>query len=125
MLHEEQGILVINLTELKEIVLQELSMKAIGALYTLIKVIDRFSKDKTTDIALYKAKTKNYHVRILKDTNWDDPLIVFRKRGFLKNWKCIDRKNVPEFAREIFKESCSEKQRQRLISKMMELKAFW
>lgn len=116
---------MINITALKDLVVKELAMKAIGALYLFIKVIDKFNKDKTADVVLYKVKTKNYHVRVLKDSNWDDPLIVFRRRGFLKDWTCIDKKNVPEFAKEIFKDSCSAAQRKRLISKMMELKAFW
>lgn len=115
-----------DLTALKDLVVRELAVHAMGVLYLAIKVIDKFSKTSTPDIWVYKAKTKNYHVRIVKDTSWDSPLILFRKRGLLKEWTCIEKSSIPEFlSKGIFSDTCSDKERKRLISKMMELKAFW
>jgi hypothetical protein len=115
-----------NWLTLKDLVVKEFAVKAMAALCVLIRVIEKVSKEKIEDIRFYKFKTKNYHVRIMMDTTWQDPFILFRKKGFLKEWVCMDRSDVPEFlARDIFSDSCDEKKRKRLVSKMMELKAFW
>jgi hypothetical protein len=123
---KEQGILVIDWTAFKDLVVRELAVHAMGVLYLTVKIIDRFSKAPIKDIWVYKTKTKNYHVRIIKDMSWDSPLILARKKGLLKEWVCIEKSSIPEFlAKDIFSETCSDKKRQRLVSKLMELKAFW
>lgn len=113
-------------TVFKDLVIKEFAVHAIGVLYLAIRVIDRFTKTPSGDICVYKVKTKNYHVRIVKDTSWDSPLILARKKGLLKEWVCIDKSSIPEFiSKDIFSDTCSDKDRKRLVSKMMELKAFW
>jgi len=125
-LYKDQGILVISLEDLKDLLIKEASIRAMGALCFFLRIIDRFNNDPVADIRFYKFKTKNYLVRIFKDTNWNDPLVLFRKRGFMKEWSALDKNKIPEFiSKEIFEDSCDAKKRARLVSKMMELKAFW
>ncbi len=112
--------------QIKELLIKELAIKAIGALYSVIKVLDRVQKEETKDIRLFKVKTKNYHVRLLVDHSFDSPCILARRKGFLKDWVCIGRQSMPDcLVEDIFEPTCSDEKRKRLVSKMLELKAFW
>ena len=115
-----------NWLTFKELMVKDFAVKAMGALFVVIKVIDKISKDKTKDIKFYRVKTKNYHVRLLIDGNYDDPFILIKPKGFLKTWACMAKKDIPNcLIQDIFDESCSEEKRKHLINKMMNLKAFW
>lgn len=112
--------------EVKEILLKEGAIHVMDVLYVVIKILDRIEKTETTDIMMFKVKAKNYHVRLIVDQSWDGPGILVRKRGFLKDWSFIEKKAVPAcLVQDIFEPTCSKEKRQRLINKMMELKAFW
>lgn len=112
--------------EVKELLMKEGAIVVLGVLYYVIKIIDKFDKTETTDIRMFKVKTKNYHVRLISDNSWEGPAILARKKGFLKNWAYIDKKAVPEcLVQDIFETTCSSEKRKRLVNKMMELKAFW
>lgn len=115
-----------NWTEFKELLIKEVAVTVLGALYRVIKIIDRFGKTETTDIRMFKVKTKNHHVRLIVDNSYDSPCVIARKRGFFKNWSLIEKKAIPEcLVQDIFETSCSKEKRKKLVSKMMDLKAFW
>lgn len=112
--------------EIKEIVLKEGAIHVMDVLYVLIRILDRFEKTETSDIRMFKVKTKNHHVRLIVDRSWEGPGILVRKRGFLKDWSFIEKKAVPAcLVQDIFEPTCSNEKRKRLVKKMMELKAFW
>lgn len=111
---------------LKELVVKDFAVTVLGVLYTVIKVIDKITKEETKDIRFYKVKTKNHHVRLLVDNPLGDPCILIKPRGLFKEWGIMEKKDVPNcLVENIFDESCSKEKRRRLISKMMGLKAFW
>lgn len=112
--------------EFKDLVVKDCAIFAMGALYLVIKILDRVTKEKTIDIKFFKVKTKSHHVRLLVDRNIEDPLILVRPKGLLKLWTAMERKGIPNcLINNIFEESCSKKERHRLVNKMMGLKAFW
>lgn len=112
--------------EAKELVVKDLAIVAMSALAFAIRVIDKVSKRETQDIRFYKVKTKNYHVRLLVDQSIADPLILIRPRGFLKDWTCMDRRDIPKcIPQDIFEDSCTQEKRKSLVNKIVELKAFW
>lgn len=112
--------------EVKDLVTKDLAVMVLGALYSVIKVCDRFAKQETTDIRFYKVKTKDHHVRLLVDGHVEDPLILIRPKGLLKLWTAMERKGIPNcLVENIFNDSCSKKERQRLVNKIVGLKAFW
>lgn len=115
-----------NWTEIKELLIKDGAVIVLGVLYHVIKFIDKLDKSTTTDIRFFKVKTKRYHVRLLMDGTYDSPCILARKRGFLKDWSLIEKKDIPEcLVQDIFEPTCSNEKRKRLVNKMMELKAFW
>lgn len=115
-----------NWLVLKELVVKDFAVTAMGVLYTVIKIIDKITKEKTEEIGFYKVKTKRHHVRLLIDNTFDDPCILVKPRGFFKEWSIMDKKDVPKcLVEDIFEESCSKEKRKRLVNKMMGLKAFW
>ncbi len=110
----------------KELVIKEFAIKAIGVLYSTIKLLDKIQKQETKDIKLFKVKTKNHHVRLLVDHSFDSPCIIARRKGFLKDWILIDRKSMPEcLVQDIFEPTCGHEKRKYLVQRMLELKAFW
>lgn len=112
--------------EFKDLVVKDCAVFAMGALFILIKAIDKVTKEKTIDIKFFKVKTKNHHVRLLVDGHIEDPLILVRQRGLLKLWTAMERKSIPNcLIGNIFEDSCSKKERQRIVNKMVGLKAFW
>ena len=112
--------------ELKEFLIKEGAIHALDALYLAIRIIDRLQKSETTDIRMFKAKTKNYHVRLLIDHSFDSPCFLVRKKGFMREWSLIEKKDVPAcFVDDVFETSCSSDKRNRLVNRMLELKAFW
>ncbi len=111
--------------KLKEIVVKEFAIHALEALYHFIKTLDKIEKKtEAKHMRFYKVKTKNYHVRLLVDQG--EPLTLVRRRGFLKEWDAMDLDSVPLCLKEtIFLDSCPPEERNRLVIKMMDLKAFW
>lgn len=115
-----------NWLSLKELVIRDFAVTAMGVLYAVIKVIDKVTKEKTEDVRFYKLKTKNHHVRLIVDNSFDDPCILVKPKGFFKEWTLMEKKDVPScLVEDIFNDSCSKEKRKRLINKMMGLKAFW
>lgn len=115
-----------NWPEIKDLLIKEGAIMALGVLYALIKILDKFERAETTDIRLFKVKTKNYHVRLIVDNSFDSPAVLARKKGFLKEWSLIEKKDIPAcLVQDIFETSCSKEKRKKLVGKMMELKAFW
>lgn len=115
-----------NWLQLKEIATKEFAVKAMGVLYVVIRIIDKIQKEDTKDIRVHKLTTKHHHVILVCDKSFATPCILVKQRGFLKEWKCIDEKDIPKcLVEDIFEESCSDEKRKRLINKMMRLKAFW
>lgn len=112
--------------QLKEIATKEFAVRAMGALYVVIKLIDKIQKEDTKDIRVHKLTTRHHHVRLICDQSFTTPCILVKQKGFLKEWNCIDEKDIPKcLVQDIFEESCSDEKRKQLVSKMMKLKAFW
>jgi hypothetical protein len=112
--------------EIKELVIKDLAITAMGFLAFAINVIEKVGKQETKEIRFFKVKTKNYHVRLLVDQSIADPLILVRPRGFLKDWTCMDRRDIPKcIPQDIFEDSCTQEKRRSLVNKIVELKAFW
>lgn len=115
-----------NWPEIKELLIKDGAVIALGLLYHFIKLIDRFDKGNATDIKFFKVKTKKYHVRLLKDGAQDSPCVLARRRGLLKDWDLIEKKDIPAcLVQDIFEDTCSPERRKRLVSRMLDLKAFW
>lgn len=112
--------------KLKEILEKDLAIKVLGALYLVVGIIDRLTGDHLGDIKFHKIKTKNYHVRLLIDHSFGDSILLIKRKGFFKEWRAISQSDLPKFlADEIFDHDCAEDRRKKLVSKVMELKAFW
>lgn len=105
--------------------MKEFAIHILEGLYHFIKFLDK--KQNTAEakrMRFYKVKTKNYHVRLLVDNG--EPLTLVRRRGFLKEWDAMNLDGVPLCLKEtVFLDSCPDEERQRLVIKMMDLKAFW
>ncbi len=113
--------------ELRDIVEKDFAVMVLGTLYLVIKVVDRFTNDNTlSDIKYYSIKTKNYHVRLLADRPYGESMLLTKPKGFFKEWRAISQDDLPKFlADEIFDDACPKDRRKKLVSKVMELKAFW
>lgn len=113
-------------SQLKEIATKEFSIRAMSVLYVVIKTIDKIQKEDTKDIRVYKLTTKHHHVRLVCDRSFATPCMLIKEKGFLKEWYCIDEKELPQcLVEDIFEETCSDDKRKHLVEKMMKLKAFW
>lgn len=113
-------------SEFKETVIREIAVRFIGVAYGVLKILDFFSKSQLDDVHMHWIKTPNYLVRIFGDDEFHDSFIAYRRRGFLKKWHGINKKEIPHFlAKDIFNRMSSNKRRQRAVIKAIELKAFW
>jgi hypothetical protein len=112
--------------QFKEIATKEFAVKAMGALYLVIKLIDKIQKEDPKDVRMYKLETKHHHIRLIQDSSFATPCMLVKQKGLLKEWRIIDKTDMPEcLVEDIFEESCSDEKRKHLINKMMKLKAFW
>lgn len=112
--------------DIKESIVQDTALIAIELLLPILCMIDRFAANELSDIKIYRANTKNYHVRVLADNAFQDSFIVMRPKGLLKIWTAINPDEIPEcISKEIFQVSCSKERRKKLINKVVELRAFW
>ena len=82
-------------------------------------------KEDCENFGYYRVKTPTHVARIVDDA-MGEPLLLVRKRGFLKQWHNIGPKHIPTFlAEEIFDASCTAKRRAQLLNKIIKLRAFW
>ena len=107
----------------------EAVMVALGVLCKVINVLNRFNPDElNTSAKIEKFKTKKYHVRVLIE-NHSSPTILIKEKGLLKldKWGVFEKdKGTPsELMNEINSESCTPARRKYLLTKIMDLKAFW
>jgi hypothetical protein len=115
-----------NFDQIKELAIKEFCIVAMDVLGIAIRVIDKIDKEGAQGLRIYKVKTKNYHVRLLADEFFSDSMVLYRPKGFFKDWACIDSRDIPNcIPRSIFSDSCTKENRKRLVNKIMELKAFW
>jgi hypothetical protein len=116
-----------NTSELKEILIKNFAVMAISLLEKIGHLVNRFSKEQLEYMNVYKVKTKNYRVVIFVSSGFiSEYWMIYKPKGFLNEWKHIQKEKLPEcLVGDVFKDSCSPKERKRLVSKIMELKSFW
>lgn len=120
-----------NWDEVKECLIRDGAVIAMGALHFTLRVILRFTtkqedKDFMAKFGFRKIKTKTHHIRVFHDDQHTEPLVIVKPRGFLKMWQAMERMDMPEFvAEEVFDPDCSREKRKHLLGKAISLKAFW
>lgn len=120
-----------NWDEVKECLIRDGAVIAIGALHRALRIASRFvtkqeDKDFIAKFGFRKIKTKTHHIRVFFDDQHTEPMVIVRPRGFLKMWQAMERADMPEFvAEEVFDPDCSREKRKHLLGKAISLKAFW
>jgi hypothetical protein len=119
-------------SEIKESIVLDGAIILLEALTLCECILDKFISEEeernSGKFYLDKIKTRKYHMIILRDPDntWDDPIIFIRPKGFLKTWQPFNTDILPEtIAAEAFSDSCTLEKRKRLITKMIDLSAFW
>ena len=108
---------------IKQSVITEAAIICIDLMFA---VFPRLDKAITEDYAYYKITTPTHRVRLLADDLRRDKIIISKPKGWLKVWTAMNNKSVPYiFADEIFDKKCTSQRRQKLVTKMIGLKAFW
>lgn len=101
----------------------------IGALFVGIRVISLIGPETKTDFGkayLFNVKTPTHRVKVFLDFRAGGHLMLFRQRGFLKQWENADKDEIPSFlAEEIFSVDCPKERREKLVDKVLKLRAFW
>jgi hypothetical protein len=116
-----------NRKELIENIELEGVIIVLGVLYKLLGILHKIDPDPSeNNYRIEKFKTKKYHVQVLLDSQCS-PTILIREKGLLRRWELFekDKGTPPELMGEIDSDQCTPERRKYLLTKIINLKAFW